>query len=286
MSETADRALADAMINMFSADEMRRLIQFSSYGSSLAQDLPGANASTAQVAHAIVTGVRKRGATDQLLQQLRDARPLRRAEIDRIATLASAPQAMTTMQALEEAAPLRFNARWLIHIQCTQEQTLDLHATFGATHRQTTDTKQLQDMLWEHNPHLLHLEGSAQTDAQNFMLTRNGRSVNLTAELFGRILGVATKRAPHLKGVVLHNCYPAAKVGFLKQQIGFVVTLQTPDQDMARLFIETFYTRLFEGAQLQVAYEEACIELQFAGIDPGTHAGLATNQGDISLPAV
>ncbi len=79
----AERRLAELLVDMFTADELRRLA--ADLPGQLPQRLPGRTASAWEVARSIAGDTSARRATAQLLDAVRSARPARASEVDAVA---------------------------------------------------------------------------------------------------------------------------------------------------------------------------------------------------------
>lgn len=81
-----EAALAQLLLSLFSAEELRRHVRFSPELSHLTHDLPEANASASALTGALVDLCARQGLIDAaFFAALRDARPRRGADIDRVA---------------------------------------------------------------------------------------------------------------------------------------------------------------------------------------------------------
>lgn len=81
-----EAALAQLLLSLFSAEELRRHVRFSPELSHLTHDLPEASASASALASALVELCARQGLIDAaFFAALRDARPRRGGDIDRVA---------------------------------------------------------------------------------------------------------------------------------------------------------------------------------------------------------
>ena len=82
---TARRDLSNLLLSLFSADELRRWLQYLPGGEALVKRLPGANASPASLASEAVAELERDGMIDEVFwARLRDERPRRRSDIETV----------------------------------------------------------------------------------------------------------------------------------------------------------------------------------------------------------
>lgn len=108
------KKLADTLMAMFSAEELRRLLQFT-FGPEVTSELPAAHASLATLAYAVVEVLERRELVgEQLFAALRRERPRRRAEIDAVEALwADGAAAAAPVVELRPAVPRAAAFEWL-----------------------------------------------------------------------------------------------------------------------------------------------------------------------------
>lgn len=78
------RALHGLLLSLFSADELRRFIRYGPDGDAIAAELPGASASPAALAEAVVTALDTRGLDDHFFDRVLAERPRRVADINTV----------------------------------------------------------------------------------------------------------------------------------------------------------------------------------------------------------
>jgi len=78
------RALHGLLLSLFSADELRRFIRYGPDGDAIAAELPGASASPAALAEAVVTALETRGLDDHFFDRVLAERPRRVADINTV----------------------------------------------------------------------------------------------------------------------------------------------------------------------------------------------------------
>lgn len=83
-----ENALYQLLLSLFGADEFRRWIRFDTEASIIVNDLPGPTASASDLVGTVVDRLVEHGLVNRsFFVRLRDARPRRAAEIDRVAAL-------------------------------------------------------------------------------------------------------------------------------------------------------------------------------------------------------
>jgi nucleoside phosphorylase len=88
----ADKSLVDLLLNMFSADELRRFVRWGPEGDRLAMRLPTGAVSLAELAHAVVDVWEREGQLEpSLFDRLVVERPRRQAEIRAVQEKCAAP---------------------------------------------------------------------------------------------------------------------------------------------------------------------------------------------------
>jgi len=78
------RALHGLLLSLFSADELRRFIRYGPDGDAIAAELPGASASPAALAEAVVTALDARGLDDEFFARVLAERPRRVADVNKV----------------------------------------------------------------------------------------------------------------------------------------------------------------------------------------------------------
>ena len=78
------RALHGLLLSLFSADELRRFIRYGPDGDAIAAELPGASASPAALAEAVVTALETRGLDDDFFKRVLAERPRRASDISKV----------------------------------------------------------------------------------------------------------------------------------------------------------------------------------------------------------
>jgi len=85
---TSENALYQLLLDLFNADELRRWLRFDAEASVIVKDLPSATASVSELVDKVVDCLVRHGLVDPgFFARIRDARPRRSAEIDRVAAL-------------------------------------------------------------------------------------------------------------------------------------------------------------------------------------------------------
>lgn len=95
------RALHGLLLSLFSADELRRFIRYGPDGDTITAELPGATASPAALADAVVAIFETRGLSDDFFERVLAERPRRAADIHKVrdAWTAGAPAGPTASPA-------------------------------------------------------------------------------------------------------------------------------------------------------------------------------------------
>ena len=78
------RALHGLLLSLFSADELRRFIRYGPDGDAITAELPGASASPAALAEAVVQALETRGLDEHFFERVIAERPRRVADIDKV----------------------------------------------------------------------------------------------------------------------------------------------------------------------------------------------------------
>lgn len=123
---------------------------------------------------------------------------------------------------------------------------------------------ELQDVLMNHQPHILHFSGHG-TGTQGIALEDfSGNTVMLNTNILARLVKLLKD---NLRMVVLNACHTKEQAVALSETIDFTIGMNRPILDeAARVFAAYFYQALAHGRTVQEAFESGLIQLEMNGI--------------------
>lgn len=277
LNEKPEKLLTQLFLNLFSADELRRLLRYS-FPDELAMSLPGANASALALADAASEALLRRSDLEALWPRLIQERPRRQAEIevtrDRInQQLATEPGPTGPTQTLVNAGPIRI----LFVLSCppgqyqidTAEEIRQIRAELQSAKYRDRFTHELitaatyTDMrkaLRQHRPHILHIACHGTPEAE--LVLSDGRSgeERIEAATFVELLEVLRD---DLRLVVLNACYSTSITQKLVPAINLVLGMRGAVTDSSAIaFASVFYESIAAGDTVEAGFRFGINELR------------------------
>jgi formylglycine-generating enzyme required for sulfatase activity len=122
----------------------------------------------------------------------------------------------------------------------------------------------LQQLLLEHAPDIVHFAGHGDAETDLVLLDENGKPVRVSTEVLGglfRALGADTSL------VVFNACFSAEQADAARESVGLAVGMAGEITDRsARFFASAFYQALFYGCSVLEAFDLGVVAIQ--GVEP------------------
>jgi hypothetical protein len=271
----AHKALESLLLSMFSADELRRHLHYLPGGDEIAGALPGTHAAPATLAHeAVAVLARTRVLHDPTFwASLREARPRRAAEIDRVhelfAQAPATPDAPVPPTAPSQLTLLLVSAspEGADRLRVDREVRSITDKLRASRHRDRLRVvivvaarfEDLRTALLEHAPHVLHISTHGDGGSLLFEPRADGSSLVVSKQL-RRLLGALGE---NLRLVVLGACESADLARELAPVAGCSIGMNGRiHDDEAIEFSVALYETLAFGKSIQTAFDAAV-----AGLD-------------------
>ncbi len=189
--------------------------------------------------------------------RMANARPVAaKARKTRILFLASSPSDQARLKIMEERSKIdralhgsRFSNRF---------KMIDGLATHASD---------LQRLLLEHQPNILHFSGHGSSRGEIILQNASGLSQPVSAQTLGELFG----RQPELQGVLLNACFSAEQAEGIAQSVPWVIGMEAaiPDEHSIA-FAVSFYLALGAGNDVEDAFESgrSQLRLEFGSEDP------------------
>lgn len=278
---TAQKDLANLLLSLFSADELRRWLRYLPGGDGLSGRLPGVNASPASLASEAVAELERDGMIDEVFWgRLIEERPRRKADIDKVkgqiaasvtpGVAVAAPISKPVSQSTPETITVLLvsaSPKGPVRLRVDSEFR-DVIARMRATkHRDRFNFVQLQaarfddlrTALLEHQPRVLHISAHGDEDG-NLSFEGKGEAAQLVSQRqFTKLLAAVEG----LGLVVLNACHSSVLAGKLPEVSGLAIGMSDAIADTAGIeFAVAFYEALGFGKSV-----DAALKLAVAGLD-------------------
>ena len=121
-------------------------------------------------------------------------------------------------------------------------------------------SQELQELLAEHNPEIVHFVGHSAGEQGLFFEDEDGREQLVSSEILARIF---RNFAEEIRCIVLHACDSDHQAEAIAEHIDYVVSVSQPILDQAAHFFSIgFYKGLAARKSIEQAYEMGCIAIQ------------------------
>lgn len=123
-------------------------------------------------------------------------------------------------------------------------------------------------ILRRENPHFLHISTHASKKKGLLFEDKNRQEQPITSDAFAGIIKRLTSRENNLECIVLNACNSLAHAEAIKEMLPFTVGTQDFIPDEAAIeFTKTFYETIFDGEDIEFAFEDAQGAIQIAGVE-------------------
>lgn len=290
---TAQRDLANLLLSLFSADELRRWLRYLPDGDKLAGKLPGANASPASLASEAVAELEREGMIgDDFWARMLEERPRRKGDIDKVRVLYPAggdavgaetrvlPSMVGSRRTNpgEQDPPNSICTVLLVSASPASAERLRVDSEFSniitrmqaARHRerfkfvqvQAASLDALSTALQEHEPHVLHISVHGESDGA---LLFEGVPEYVPMASMLALLDALKDR---LRLVVLTACHSEKLAAEIPSIIDVAIGMNEKVGDkIATNFAVKFYESLGFGKSVETAYKVAVASLGGIGND-------------------
>jgi hypothetical protein len=277
---TAQKDLANLLLSLFSADELRRWLRYLPGGDGLTGRLPGVNASPASLASEAVAELEHEGMIDEVFWgRLIEERPRRKADIDKVRGQVAAsvtPVAAVTPSSrpLPQSTPEKITVLLVsaspkgpVRLRVDNEFRDVIGRMRATKHRDRFNFVQLQaarfddlrTALLEHQPRVLHISAHGDEDG-NLSFEGKGDAAQLVSQRqFTKLLAAVEG----LGLVVLNACHSQVIAVKLPEVSGLAIGMSDAIADAAGIeFAVAFYEALGFGKSV-----DAALKLAVAGLD-------------------
>lgn len=135
--------------------------------------------------------------------------------------------------------------------------TLELEAHFG------TRTRDLQFVLLEYQPEIVHFSGHGDREGVIYLSDTAGRPVAVGKTALGRLFDMLESE---VRVVFLNACHTQPIVEVLRDMVDYAIgTNREVTDETAIAFSQAFYTALASGSGVQQAYDLAVNQLELNG---------------------
>ncbi|MCP4698891.1 MAG: TIR domain-containing protein [Gammaproteobacteria bacterium] len=138
-----------------------------------------------------------------------------------------------------------------------------LRDRFEIKHSPAARDEDIQQMMLDFKPHIVHFCGHGESDGIAFA-DENGQAHWVSGEALAGLFKLCSE---HLQCVVLNACYSEKQARIISRHIATVAGMKKDIGDKAAIkFATGFYRALGSGKSLASAYEYGCSAIQLAGI--------------------
>lgn len=254
---TSRRTVENLLLELFTAEDLRRHLTYLPDGDRISAQLPGMTASLAQVAHKAVEVLDQMGILrqDEFWRMLLDARPGRRADIEEVRQ-AARPQTGVKRLLFVSASP-----RGEPHLATDFElrrlrESLErpyVANRIEVLHRPAADYATLEQALLSLKPDLLHL--SCHGDSAGNLMLANERDdpEPIPPKMFTGLI----KALPFaLELVVVNACHSTIVASMLPPTVAAAIGMRTALHDEAAIdFSSTLYRNLAIASSVPQAFK-------------------------------
>lgn len=269
---TAQKDLANLLLSLFSADELRRWLRYLPGGDGLSGRLPGVNASPASLASEAVAELEREGMIDEgFWGRLIEERPRRKGDIDKVrgqfAAVATAPVPAAPVATVANAAKctvllVSASPNGEVRLRVDKEFRDVMAKMRGSEHRdhftfvqqQAARLEDLGTALLLHQPNVLHISAHGEADG-SLLLEGEGDTPQVVTrkQLIRTLAGV-----DDLRLVVLNACHSEAVARELPAVSGLAIGMSDAVADKAAIsFAVAFYEALGFGRSVDTSFQIA-----------------------------
>lgn len=161
----------------------------------------------------------------------------------------------------------------LQHLRIRQERNAIQRALDSAAHGKhfvlieafDVNVDELQELLFRHQPHIVHFSGHGEVGGELYLKDDNGLHQPVNPQALGKLL---SQFKHTIQLVVLNACYSASQADAIALAIDFVVGMTDAITDTAAVsFAEAFYRAAANGTTLATMFELACNQLDLKNLE-------------------